>query len=32
METAYVVWPQTKDPAFIWDETNHRDLTWIKIR
>jgi hypothetical protein len=32
MQTAYVVWPQTKNPAYFWDVTNHRHITWLKIR
>jgi len=30
MEIAFVVWPQSKNPAFIWT-IDHRQLTWLKV-
>ena len=30
MQTAFVVWPQSKNPVYIWT-TEHRDVTWLKV-
>ena len=30
MQTAFTVWPQTKNPAYIWG-TDHRNVTWFNI-
>lgn len=30
MQTAFVVWPQTKNPAYHWT-TDHRDTTWLTV-
>lgn len=30
MQTAFVVWPQTTNPDYIWT-TEHRSITWLNI-
>ena len=31
MQTAFVVWPQSDKPAYIWNVSDHRQVTWLKV-